>query len=263
MPITDIDCPSGLTGRVRGLKTREMNLLASQKALRSGEVYDRLLSTCFIEVANPGPYVGIGAFVEPKNGGPKLLDWSRVLLCDRFYTLLQIRRATFGPTYPFALNCPRCRRRFEWELDLGTQLPVKKLPDASREKIAGGSNEFEVRLDLAGKLRTLRFRLQDGAGEQKTAEKADKYKERLMTIAVAARIIAIEGVEPSGIHNFVDDLDMQETIDTLHAFDEVDGGIDTLIHVVCTHCASESAVQLPFGPEFFIPSRKSTTGDGD
>ena len=105
-----ITCPSGLTGRIRGMKVREERVLADRKLAKSGGQVDALLGACWEETLEPGPY----------DLGDKDIDWGAVLQGDRFFALLQVRALTYGPTYAFALGCQNegCRARFEWELQL-------------------------------------------------------------------------------------------------------------------------------------------------
>ena len=125
-----ITCPSGLTGRVRGMKVREERILADRKLAKSGGQVDELLGACWEETLDPGPY----------DFGDKGIDWGAVLQGDRFYALLQVRALTYGPEYAFALGCQNdgCRARFEWELDL-TELPVRPLTDESRAAFTDGN----------------------------------------------------------------------------------------------------------------------------
>ena len=51
-----ITCPSGLTGRVRGMKVREERVLADRKLAKSGGQIDELLSACWEETLDAGPY---------------------------------------------------------------------------------------------------------------------------------------------------------------------------------------------------------------
>ena len=83
---TNITCPSGLSGQIRGMKVKEERILADRKLSKSGSQLDELLSACWLETIDSGPY-------EFKNGN---VDWKKVLQGDRFYTLLQIRTATYG-----------------------------------------------------------------------------------------------------------------------------------------------------------------------
>jgi len=79
-----ITCPSGLSGRIRGLKVREERILADRKLAKAGAQLDELLMSCWLETLDPGPYE------EP-------LDWSKVLQGDRFFVLLMIRVLYYGP----------------------------------------------------------------------------------------------------------------------------------------------------------------------
>ena len=105
MPTT-IVCPSGLSGEIRGLKGKEGKLLADRNAARAGSTFEKLLSGCWLQTIDPGIY-------EVAEGAT--LDWSKVLVADRFFALLQIRSLTFGDEYAFSIQCKSagCRERFE------------------------------------------------------------------------------------------------------------------------------------------------------
>lgn len=45
-----ITCPSGLTGRIRGMKVQEERVLADRKLAKSGGQMDELLSACWEEM---------------------------------------------------------------------------------------------------------------------------------------------------------------------------------------------------------------------
>jgi hypothetical protein len=79
-----ITCPSGLTGRIRGMKVREERILTDRKLAKGGGQIDELLAACWEETTDPGPY----------DFGDKGIDWGVVLQGDRFYALLQVRALT-------------------------------------------------------------------------------------------------------------------------------------------------------------------------
>lgn len=81
-----ITCPSGLTGRVRGMKVREERVLADRKLAKSGGQIDELLAACWEETLDAGPY-SLG------EGGK--LDLGKVLQGDRFFALLMVRALTW------------------------------------------------------------------------------------------------------------------------------------------------------------------------
>lgn len=64
-----ITCPSGLTGRVRGMKAREEPILVGHKLAKSDGQVDELLGACWEETLGPGPY----------DFAHKGIDWCAVL----------------------------------------------------------------------------------------------------------------------------------------------------------------------------------------
>jgi hypothetical protein len=133
---THIVCPSGLAGEIRGLKGKEGKLLSDRTAARAGATFEKILAGCWVATTDPGIY-------DLPDGGA--MDWSKVLVADRFYTLLQIRAQTFGDEYAFSVQCqsPACRERFEWTLNL-QELRVVPLSDAAKAAFKAG-NRFETR----------------------------------------------------------------------------------------------------------------------
>ncbi len=93
----EIVCPSGLSGKIRGLKVREERILADRELARSGGQVDRLLAACWEETVDSGPY----------DFSDKSVEWGRVLQGDRFFALLQIRALTYGPEYAFSVGCQK------------------------------------------------------------------------------------------------------------------------------------------------------------
>ena len=90
-----ITCSSGISGRIRGMKVREERVLADRKLAKSGGQLEELLTSCWEETIEPGPYAL----------GDKPIDWGAVLQGDRFFALLMIRALTYGPQYAFGISC--------------------------------------------------------------------------------------------------------------------------------------------------------------
>lgn len=105
--MTDIiTCPSGLSGRIRGMKVREERILADRKLAKYGGQVDELLAACWQETLDPGPYsLAEGAKLDP----------SKILQGDRFFALLMVRTLTYGPDYAFGASCrnDNCRAHIE------------------------------------------------------------------------------------------------------------------------------------------------------
>ncbi|RJS14212.1 hypothetical protein DRW03_35145 [Corallococcus sp. H22C18031201] len=241
-----ISCPSGLTGRIRGMRVREERVLADRALAKSGGQVDELLSACWEELVEAGPY----AFADGK------VNWGQVLQGDRFFALLQVRILTYGPEYAFAVPCQSasCRARINWELDL-TQLPVRSLSDVSRASFVAG-NRFETTLPNAGK--RVRFRLMTGEDERRLPQLQRAAPEKMLSSVLAYRVLDIDGVDSRDKRRFVEDLSLRDADFLVDEFDRVDCGVDTTLEVECPECFIRQEVELPFDRGFFLPGTKRT-----
>jgi hypothetical protein len=236
-----IICPTGLAGKVRGLKGREMTLLGDRKAAKAGELFDNLLNACWLETIDAGPYA------IDDNGKP---NWAQVLVADRFYTLIQIRQATYPfEDYSFKATCPNgmCGETFGWEVNLD-DLPVKKLPETSLEKFKNGEPLEAV---VGGK--RIKYRLTTGQDEKKATKFLRGQQQRILDL-LNLRIVEIEGVERK--RAWLDDLELCEYRNMINIFDEQDGGVETQIDIECPECGHQFPIDLPFGAEFFLPTKR-------
>jgi hypothetical protein len=243
---THIVCPSGLAGEIRGLKGKEGKLLSDRAAARAGATFEKILAGCWLATTDPGIY-------DVPEGG--VIDWSQVLVADRFYTLLQIRAHTFGNEYVFAVQCqsPACRERFEWSLDL-QELPVVPLSDAAKAAFKSG-NRLETTLPRDG--RKVWFRLMTGADEIRAASALKASRDGMLLTALALRICEIENVSEHERRKFLDELEMADATALLDQFDQADGGVETTIEVECPACLGVQDVELPFERSFFLPKAKT------
>ena len=239
-----ITCPSGLTGEIRGLKGKEGKLLADRNSARLGSTFEKLLSGCWLQTLDTGVYDSTGA----------TLDWSKVLVADRFYALLQIRSLTFGDEYAFSMQCRHasCREKFEWELHL-SQLPVRALSDDAKTAFKNG-NRFETKLPNDG--RRVWFKLMTGVDEAKAANALKNGRDGALLTALALRIVEIENVLEKDKRTFLDDMEMADAAALLDTFDTVDGGVETTLEVECPHCLGLQEAELPFEKGFFLPRAK-------
>lgn len=244
-----IVCPSGLAGEVRGFKVREANLLADKAALKRGNALDGVLKGCWLSTSSYGPY----AFAEDA-GGQKVIDWSKVLICDRFYTLIRIRAATYGDEYTFKVRCQddACKGLIDWELNL-SELPFKELPESSRELLRAGTNRFPFTMPDG---KQAWFSLQTGASEASASALVKQMQSRAIGASIASRLVEIEGIPPGMKNRYIDDIDMGDLRSILDAFDEADGGVETTFSVECSSCGMEQDVELPFGKDFYLPTTK-------
>jgi hypothetical protein len=243
---THIVCPSGLAGEIRGLKGKEGKLLSDRAAARAGATFEKILAGCWVATTDPGIYD------FPDSGA---VDWSKVLVADRFYTLLQIRAQTFGNEYAFSVQCqsPACRERFEWSLNLH-ELPVVPLSGAAKAAFKAG-NRFETTLPRDG--RKVWFRLMTGADEVRAASLLRAGRDGMLITALALRICEIENVSDHERRKFLDELDMADAAALLDQFDQADAGVETTIEAECPACLGVQDVELPFERSFFLPTART------
>lgn len=238
-------CPSGLVVDVRKLRVKEANILADEAGVRRGDTHDEILKSVWVATHDFGPY-------QATTSGQ--INWSKVLISDRFYVLTQVRIATYGAVYEVETQCPLslCRAKFSMDVDLST-LKFKEIPAASLEAFQA-NKPFETIIPSDG--RRVTFRLQTGEMDAKVVKLAKTRRTERLTISLATRIESIEGVHPNDKLKVLEDLAMDDTLALIEAMDEVDGGLETSIQAECPACGHEHELQLPFGRAFWVPSRK-------
>jgi hypothetical protein len=247
--------------QVRGLKGKEGKLLGDRNAVRQGTILDKLLAACTEKVLDAGPY---------EVGPEGKLDWNKVLLGDRFYALLQIRLASFGPDYEFKTQCRdgNCRHRFDWKVDLN-DLEVKPMSEEDRETFRSGGLFTTVLND--GK--EVKYRLATGADEKRIARNRTTGGDSAMLDMLASRINAIEGIGEvkqvdigssrvvKTIRSYLEELDWSELVGLLNQLDSHDCGVNAEIEIECPACGGVQEVQLPFERSFFLPTEVTATSN--
>jgi hypothetical protein len=246
----EVTCPSGLKGRIRGMKARDFRVFADQRAARSGVGTTQLVAACWCETTDPGVY-------QFDAGGK--LSWDGVFLGDRSVAIVGLRRATYpGEPYAFKVSCQACRRSIDWELDL-EQLPIKPMSEQTRAVLASGKNEFSTTVDG----RRVSFKLLRGSDNAQQARLqmllGPQVKGRVLS--AVSRLLSVEGLVSPGAEElleYIEDLGMAELTQLQAAFDEVDFGLITSIEVQCQWCEVVQEIELPFGKGFLAmePAKK-------
>lgn len=261
MPTKTLVLPSGLTGEVRNLKAKEMSILADpanaqqartskrrqrdgEKASKRAHPLDPIYSGCWLKTIDPGPY--------PISEG-MAVPWSKVLQCDRFYLLLQIRDLTWG-AYEFKVKCQtadcgRAKNGFLWEMDLN-ELAFKELPAASRDKVKAGDLTFDI--TIGG--RACKYRLMTGEDEANLPTLPDDVAgPKKMLAQVASRLFFVEGIDDDDDRiDWVGELDVPDLYAASRAMEAIDGGVETRTKVVCDECEEEMTIDVPFGSAGFL-----------
>lgn len=242
----EVNCPTGLRGRMRGMIVRDEGLLTDPKVMREGLIVSRMLQACWLETLDPGPYVGA-------NGQP---DWDRVLRADRFYAFLMLRVESRGAIYEFRTTCDSqgCQRPIDMALDL-SELPVRKFePDQLGR----------IRTDTPFQATTLsgvrvQFRMLTGADERRIATLPSSHNQTALMLAM--RIVEVDGVgrHPGAIGKWVEELDGLEADDLRDRIDAEEAGVDTTFDISCDTCGNVMRrLFLPIEASFFFVRKRLT-----
>lgn len=239
-----VECPSGLTGAVRGLTVGEERILANKKLVRSGQFVQRLLDACWVETNNPGPY-------EPTDSGHP--DWREVLQGDRFVALIAIRAATYGSDYEFRVSCSACRERIEWRIDLHADLKVKPIRPEDLERFRRGEL-FEAQ--AGGYM--IKYSLPIGRDEERIGKLMQKAAADHTPISTAlrTRIVEVEGLSTGQIQKFLGGLSLRDARRLQHEFEAHNCGVETSVQIDCPHCGEVQDVDVPFGRTFWMPDEE-------
>lgn len=283
----EIECPSGLTGRIRGLEGKDGRYLTDPALNKSGMLPDHILAHVWEETTNPGIY---------KLGENGKLNWGQALVGDRMYALVQARIAGRDDSmYMFKAQCSEdgCRKAFDWEIDLD-DLPVQRLSAAVREQFTAGDFDLKCivpgteerrllttdsvtglallkpkREIVVGTGSVATFRLQTGKDEvllRKMQEDAKKKRrgntasdeENAMVDMLLTRTRAIDGVAPDETKAYLEALSLHSIAKLLDRYDEQDCGIDATIEIECPECNTLRDISLPFGSDFFFQRTRKT-----
>jgi len=238
----DIVCPSGLQGRIRGMKFEEMRLLNRQPQNGQSSADGALLRACWLEATDVGPYeCDVSTF-----------SWDNALPGDRLFALLQIRCQTFGADYAFRVTCsnPACRAHIDWLLDLRA-LPIRYFSERSRDAFAAG-NRFSLTLPQSGQ--RVVYRLLTGVDVQNIARLQRNSHVDTELATLDACVIEIDGVDPLNKRQTLDQLPGRDIDALLSDIDASGCGVETGITIECPRCLDQQEIELPFTKTFWLPS---------
>ena len=222
----------------------EALLIGKDNKLEASRALDRLLESCI------------------KTDFP--LD--DVLMSDRFYILLMIRKISYSPVYTYDIKCPICKARFKHTIEIPGSFSVTLLDDGTKEP-------FFVDLPLCGK--RVGFRLLRSSDEKDTQmyirnqvrASKDKITNYGYIYRLAKHVISIDDIpenpeenldEPTKVSvneslRFVEMLRGGDSSKLKDAIAKCDCGLDTTFNAECVDCGEEFKAGFEFTPEFFRP----------
>jgi hypothetical protein len=257
--ITEVILPSGLSGTIRRLKLKEMNLLSSKTENKKGNILEKLFKEVWLETTDIGPYKSPFVDFKKDSNGEPIIDWHNVFDGDRNALLLFLRMHTRGNKFNFDFKCKRCGHLNPLTLDLSS-LTVYKLSDKVKDKLSKtGKNEFSVTLPFSGV--QVDYKILQGFDQNNLSKTLDDRKDDQFTASLEPRLIYISGIEkPKDRKKFIDNMDLEDLEFLQDEFFENDPGIQMDVEIECLKSACEKTqrVTLPLDDDFFLTRQRLT-----
>jgi hypothetical protein len=203
---------------LRPLTGQEEAWLADRFDLPSAPVVTHLLAACLAIDGRPVP--------------PGLAG--RLLVGDRDYLMLRLRRLTLGDVVAAVLTCPSCRARMDLTIDLA-EAPVEGPPQ---------TQEWQ-RLELPDRKQAVRFRLPTGADQEAVAH----LDEREAVAALLRRCLRDES----------EALSVEEAARLIEAMEEAAPRVEIELDLTCPECGH--AFLAPFDATAFFLAEMRMSGE--
>lgn len=249
----EIKLMSGLTGVIRRLKVRDLDVLSNRKYARKNSTIRELLKGIWLKTTDLGIYEHPVFGIKKDSKEQPILNWQNMLHADQIQALLEYRMLSRGNMFHFDHPCRMCTRANKLSIDL-SKLPMSGLSKEALSAIDEGRLDFERTLPYEQK--KIRFKLLQGADETNVARASTDNDDIEVTLSTLARLTYIEGTEGFARERkrFIRNMDGDDLAFLRDQWQETDIHIDTKIRVEC-RCGHVSMIELPTDNDFFL--RKS------
>ena len=218
---------------IRGMTTREEDILMSRALIRKGTVITELIKSCLV---TPG------------------VDVSSLIGGDRNALMVSIRILGYGNEYDAEITCPKCEHTNLVKVDLNS-LDVKEL---GVQPVSPGENRFEFVLPSTKK--KAQFRFLTGREEEEILAQMESKKKRgiqndnVITTRLLHSVLSIDGVsDKNKIAQFINYMPARDSRALRQYMDQIEPGIDMKFEFSCSNCQHYEVMALPLGPNFFWP----------
>jgi len=228
---------SSLHGRetidIKGMSTREEDILTSRALIKKGTVITELLKSCLID---------------------KTIDVNDMISGDRNALMVAIRITGYGPEYKVDMQCGECEKKTQREFRLD-QLAIKRL---EIEPAQPGQNLFQFKmprskLDVLVKFLTGRDE-EEILTLQERMKKVSSLADSIITTQLKYSIVSLNGkTDKSLIAQAVPKLSSQDSLALRKFIEKNQPGIDMTQETTCDACGHSEEVSIPFGTGFFWP----------
>jgi hypothetical protein len=219
-----ITLPSGKVVELRGMKTQEMDILASKKAMKDGAGINDIAKSCILNLNE--------------------FDYDNALQGDRYSILINIRRITYPGPYSFDITCPQCEQKGSFNVIL-EDLPVKTL----------NNETTNLKFEFPRSKYKITYHLPTGVDEREVLKLRKRHLADLMSLSLMTNIDKVEGLKFKTLEWFKN-LDAYDVISFQNELEEKNCGVETSIELCCDSCGAEFETELPITSNFFLPKKR-------
>lgn len=234
-----ISLPTGRTATVREMTGHEQRNFMNRAKLTNGTAIQELLSACTLTIEDKE----LPADAAERNR--MLLD---MLSVDRRALMFGIRRHSLGDNFMFSTQCPSCRAKETWEVNLSDKsaFPVTLCPH-------GEAREYTYESKHKAGLK-IRFNMLDGHAEMAVMRKRDSIDMLTDLEMRKPAVLAKQGDKEVWISVQLNKLSDSMISELRRQVKEQEGDIRTAVKVICKKCDSEVEFDLLQLPDFMTPS---------
>lgn len=223
---------------IRGMTTREEDILMSRALIRKGTVVSELIRSCLV---TPG------------------IDVSSLIGGDRNALMVSIRILGYGSDYEGEVQCPKCEHKNNIHVDLNT-LDVKEL---TAQPIAVGENRFEFVLPVTKKRVVFKFitgkEEEEIMATMEVKKKKGLQNDNVVSTQLFYSIVAVDNVtDRNKLAQFISMMPARDSIALRQYMDDIQPGIDMKFEFNCSNCQNYEVMPLPLGPTFFWPNARKS-----
>lgn len=220
-----VHLPSGAWVEIRGMKTREMDILANKKAMKDGEGINEIAKNCIVNSSEN-------------------FNYDTALQGDRYSIIVNLRRITYPGMYEFQVQCPECGSKSSYKVDLN-EMEMKMLD---------GRPTTGLEFEFPRCKKKIKYHLPTGIDEKEIIKMRKKYPENLLSMALMVYTDEIEGERMKKLE-FFQNLDAYDVLAFQDDLSERNCGIETGVNIECSNCDNEFEVEMPITKDFFLPKK--------
>jgi hypothetical protein len=214
--------------KVREITGVEEDMLGA-KNIPGGKKVTQLIANCLERLG-------------PITDSPSLANAARGLVVgDRVFLMMAIRRVTLGDEFPFEAQCDECEKKSLFMVNLA-ELETKKMPDPKKRVYTSTLPSGKV----------AQWHVMTGKEEESISKWQNLDQ---LSLALLMRVDTLDGA-PTDM-DVIKALNMKDrNFLRDECFSAVEGGIETELELTCPQCGCEFKTELDVSQTgFFFPSR--------